>query len=132
MTLVAEDKFWTRAQQLRDLARYFRSIDIVDQDRLKQWTRTSSFKRDFEGRVRGLGPAVYQWLVMRQGRDTVKPDVHVRRFGEAAVWRKLNDQDVIELMTRSAARIGIKALKLDWRIWEASRGGTLPYPSPPP
>jgi hypothetical protein len=25
-----------RAQQLRDLARYFRSID-VDQERLKQW-----------------------------------------------------------------------------------------------
>jgi len=46
---------WTRARQLRDLARY-------------------------------------QWLVMRQGVDTVKPDVHVRRFAEAAVGRKLNDQ----------------------------------------
>ena len=53
----------------------------------------------------------------------MKPDVHVGRFAEAAVGRKLNDQDVIELMTRSAARIGIKALELDWRIWEASRGG---------
>lgn len=68
---------------------------------------------------------------MRQGVDTVKPDVHVRRFAEAAVGRKLNDQDVIELMTRAAARIGIKAFELDWRIWEASRGGAVPYPGAP-
>jgi hypothetical protein len=123
--------FWTRAQQLRDLVRYFRSIGVVDQEQLRQWALRSTFKTDFEGRVKGLGPAVYQWLVMRQGVDTVKPDVHVRRFAEAAVGRKLNDQDVIELTTRAAAHIGIKAFELDWRIWEAARGGALPYPAAP-
>jgi hypothetical protein len=123
--------FWTRAQQLRELARFFRSIGVVDQERLRQWALKSTFKKDFEGQVKGLGPAVYQWLVMRQGVDTVKPDVHVRRFAEAAVGRKLNDQDVIELTIRAAASIGIKAFQLDWRIWEASRGGALPYPAPP-
>jgi hypothetical protein len=122
---------WTRAQQLRDLTRYFRSIGVVDQEQLRQWAHRSSFKTDFAGRVKGLGPAVYQWLVMRQGVDTVKPDVHVRRFAEAAVGRTLNDQDVIELTTKAAQRIGIKAFELDWRIWEASRGGSLPYPSQP-
>ena len=121
---------WTRAQQLRDLVRYFQSIGVVDQERLREWAHRSSFKADFEGRVKGLGPAVYQWLVMRQGVDTVKPDVHVRRFAEAAVGRPLNDQAVIELTTMAAGRIGIKAFELDWRIWEASRGGELPYPSP--
>jgi hypothetical protein len=123
--------FWTRAQQLRDLVRYFRSIGVVDQEQLKQWALRSTFKTDFEGRVKGLGPAVYQWLVMRQGVDTVKPDVHVRRFAEAAVGRNLKDQEVIELTTRAAARIGIKAFELDWRIWEAARGGALPYPGAP-
>jgi hypothetical protein len=121
--------FWTRAQQLREFVRYFRSIGVVDQERLKQWAWTSTFKKDFEGRVKGLGPAVYQWLVMRQGVDTVKPDVHLRRFAEAAVGRKLTDQDVIELTSKAAARIGVKAFELDWRIWEASRGGALPYPT---
>jgi len=119
---------WTRAQQLRDLARYFRSIGVVDQEQLRLWAHRSTFKGDFEGRVKGLGPAVYQWLVMRQGVDTVKPDVHVRRFAEAAAGRQLNDQDVIELTTKAAQRIGIRAFELDWRIWEASRGGALPYP----
>ena len=122
---------WTRTQQLRRLAGYFRSIGVVDQVQLKQWALRSTFKTDFEGRVKGLGPAVYQWLVMRQGVDTVKPDVHVRRFAEAAVGRNLNDQDVIELTTRAAVRIGIKAFELDWRIWEAARGGALPYPTAP-
>lgn len=122
---------WTRAQQLRDLARYFRSIGVLDQAQLKEWALTSTFKNDFEGRVRGLGPAVYQWLVMRQGVDTVKPDVHVRRFAEAAVGRRLNDQDVIELTAKAAHRIGVKAFELDWRIWEMSRGSTLPYPGRP-
>jgi hypothetical protein len=37
--------FWTRAQQLRDLVRYFRSIGVVDQERLKQWAVTSTFKK---------------------------------------------------------------------------------------
>jgi hypothetical protein len=123
---------WTRAQQLRDLARYFRSIGVANQEQLKQWALASTFNKDFEGRVKGLGPAVYQWLVMRQGVDTIKPDVHVRRFAEAAVGRKLNDRDLIELTTRAARSIGIKAIELDWRIWEVARGGALPYPTAPP
>jgi hypothetical protein len=45
--------------------------------------------------------------------------------------RRLNDQDVIVLTTRTAARLGLKAFELDWRIWEASRGGALPYPTAP-
>lgn len=124
-------RLWTRAQQLRDLVRYFRSIGVVDRETLKAWAYASEFKRDFAGRVKGLGPAVYQWLVMRQGVDTVKPDVHVRRFTEAAVGRPLGDQDLIDLVSQAAQRLGTKAHEFDWRIWEASRGGALPYPGPP-
>ena len=117
---------WTRAQQLRDLVRYFRSIGVTNQEALREWSAQSTFKRDFEGRVKGLGPAVYQWLVMRQGVDTVKPDVHVRRFAELAVGRRLNDQELIEVVVKAAAALGMPAYELDWRIWEASRAGALP------
>ena len=58
---------------------------------------------------------------MRQGVDTVKPDVHVRRFAESAVGRPLNDAEVIEVVSRAAKRLGIRAYELDWRIWEASQ-----------
>jgi len=78
-----------------------------------------------------FGVGVYQWLIMRQGVETVKPDVHVHRFAETAVGRSLSDSEVIEVVTKAASGLGIKAYELDWRIWEASRGGTLPYPSAP-
>jgi hypothetical protein len=122
---------WTRAQQLRGLVRYFRSIGVVDQESLKAWARESDFRRDFQGQVKGLGAAVYQWLIMRQGVDTVKPDVHVRRFAEDAVGRQLSDDEVVEVVTRAAGLLNIKAYEFDWRIWEASRGGSLPHPTSP-
>src|SRR5437868_10434 len=80
----------------RGLVAFFDSIGVRDAEALKRWATSAQFKRDFEGRVRGLGPAVFQWLVMRQGVDTVKPDVHVHRFAEAAVGRPLNDADTVE------------------------------------
>ena len=124
-------KLWTRAGQLRGLARHFRAIGVTDQDSLRRWATTSTFEADFEGKVKGLGLAVYQALVMRQGVDTVKPDVHVRRFAEAAVGRRLNDREVVELVSEAATHVGLRAMELDWRIWEASRDGALVYPTAP-
>jgi hypothetical protein len=125
------NRHWRRAHELRGLAAYFRSIGVLDRETLKAWAHRSEFHRDFEGRVKGLGPVVYQWLVMRQGVDTVKPDVHVRRFAEATLGRQLSDAEIVEVVTRAARVLGIKAYELDWRIWEASRGGALPYPTAP-
>jgi hypothetical protein len=122
---------WTRAHQLRELARFFVEVGVKNQEDLRHWAANSDFKRDFEGRVKGLGIAVYHWLVMRQGVETVKPDVHVRRFAEAAVGRPLSDIDVVEVVVGAAKGLGLKAYELDWRIWEHSRGGGLPYPSNP-
>jgi hypothetical protein len=113
--------FWTRAEMLRGLVAYFDGIGMRDQEGLHRWAQRAEFKRDFEGRVRGLGPAVFQWLVMRQGLETVKPDVHVRRFAERAVGRGLSDQDVVNVVTRAANGLGIKAYESDWAIWEHER-----------
>jgi hypothetical protein len=116
-------RMWTRAEQLRGLVRHFREIGVVDSASLREWAHRSTFEADFQGRVKGLGRAVYHSLLMRQGVDTVKPDVHVRRFAEAAVGRRLADADVVEVVTKAARCLGINANELDWRIWEASRGG---------
>lgn len=114
---------WTRAEQLRRLVEYFRSIGVVDQPSLHRWAERAEFRTDFEGRVKGLGIAVFQWLVMRQGVQTVKPDVHVHRFAENALGRPLNDAEIVEVVTRAAVAMGVKAYELDWRIWEAQRAG---------
>jgi len=111
-------RLWTRARQLRGLCAYFREIGVVDETSLRAWAHASEFRADFEGRVKGLGRAVYESLVMRQGVDTVKPDVHVRRFVESAVGRRLNDGDLVDVVSRAAAQLGLKATELDLRIWE--------------
>jgi hypothetical protein len=112
-------RLWTRAHQLRDLCAYFRGIGVVDEASLRAWAHASEFRADFEGHVKGLGRAVYESLVMRQGVETVKPDVHVRRFAEAAVGRRLSDADLVEVVIRAARLLGLKPYELDWRIWEA-------------
>jgi len=112
---------WTRAEQLRGLIAYFWRHNVTTQDALRDWARRSTFKGDFESKVKGLGPAVYNWLVMRQGVETVKPDVHVRRFAEAAVGRQLSDDNVVRVVVQAAQRLGVPAYELDWAIWEEGR-----------
>lgn len=111
-------KLWTRAGMLRRLMEYFDSIGVNSQDRLREWAATSTFERDFRGRVRGLGYAVYKWLIMRQGVETVKPDVHIRRFVESTIGRPMSDEDTVFALEQVAISTGIKAYELDWRIWE--------------
>jgi hypothetical protein len=114
-------RLWTRAAMLRQLIEFFDSIDVRDQSALSRWAEWAEYPRDFQGRVKGLGRAVFHSLLMRQGVDTVKPDVHVHRFAEAAVGRRLSDSDTVDVVVGAAARLGMKASQLDWAIWEHSR-----------
>jgi hypothetical protein len=120
-------KLWTRAALLRRLAAYFAAQGVTDLQGLRRWAESSEFKRDFEGKVRfsdgattfGLGYAIFNWLTMRLGAQSVKPDVHVRRFVETTLGRRLSDPDVVAAVTQTAAALGITPRDLDWRIWEA-------------
>jgi len=117
-------KYWNRAHQLRDLLAYFECIGVTSQKALRQWAQFSNFDSDFKGRIRGLGFAVYQWLVMRQGVETIKPDVHVRRFVESIIHRTPTDDELdelVEALEKVARRLGLKAYELDWKIWEYQR-----------
>jgi len=114
-------KYWNRAHQLRDLFTYFESIGVTSQEALKEWAKSSCFEQGFKGRVRGLGFVVYQWLVMRQGVETIKPDVHVRRFVESIIHRSPTEDELVEALEKVAKQLGLKAYELDWRIWEYQR-----------
>lgn len=117
-------KYWNRAHQLRELLAYFESIGVMSQEALRQSAGSSSFEGDFKGRIRGLGFAVYQWLVMRQGVATIKPDVHVRRFVESIIRRSPTDDELVQALEEVARRLGVKAYELDWRIWEYQKNAS--------
>lgn len=115
-------KLWTRAEQLRGLVAFLRRNGIEDLDGLGKWATMSTFAT-FQGQVKGLGPVVYQWLIMRLGVPTVKPDVHVLRFCEAALGRPVSEEEAIAGLTGVADKIGVPPHRLDWSIWEHQRGG---------
>jgi hypothetical protein len=112
---------WTRVHMLRGLADYFESQGVSTLEDLQAWAARSDFKRDFQGRVKGLGPAVYHWLIMRSGVESAKPDVHTRHFIEAALGRRASDDEIIEAISLAAKRLGWSTRELDWSIWEHER-----------
>jgi hypothetical protein len=72
--------------------------------------------------VKGLGIAVFNWLVMRLGVDTAKPDVQVRRFVENCLGKRISsDDELVALVEGAAAVLGKPVRELDWAIWEYMR-----------
>lgn len=114
---------WVRVSWLRGLARFLAEEDLRSQEALTSWARRSDYARDFEGRVKFLGPAAYHWLLMRLGVDTVKPDVHLRRFVERVAGHRVSDTELIRAVTETARRLGHSARALDAAIWEQERAG---------
>jgi len=115
-------RYWTRLALLRRLTAFFRQTGVTSQERLRDWARTAEFSRDFAGKVPGLGLAVFQWLIIRQGVETVKPDVHLHGFVAHVLGKQLSDAELVDALTRAATALGLKAYELDFAIWEYQRG----------
>ena len=113
---------WTRVQWLRGLVRFLSEGGLTTQEKLREWAATSEFHRDFEGRVKHLGIAAFQWLTMRLGVDTVKPDVHLRRFVEKIVFHGVSDEELVRVIQEVARRLELSPRRLDWSLWEFQRG----------
>ena len=118
---------WKRVEWLRGFVRFLRVTDLTTQEKLKAWANSANFERDFEGRSKFLGIAAFQWLRMRLGVNTVKPDVMVHRFVKRITGRSLSDADAIAAIEEAARRLGVRARDLDGAIWESERGapGTI-------
>jgi hypothetical protein len=115
---------WTRAAQLRVLAAFCHEIGATDQEALRAWAASADFSRDFKGRVKGLGIAVFNWLVMRLGVETAKPDVQVRRFVENCLGKRISsDDELVALVVGAAGVLDKPVRELDWAIWEYMRAG---------
>jgi len=116
------NNYGNRVEWLRGLVSFLRAEGLATEEELESWARTSDFHRDFEGRAKYLGIAAYQWLVMRLGVDTVKPDVMVRNFVEPIVGHPVSDDDLVSLVTQAAEALDLSPRKLDAAIWEYQRG----------
>lgn len=96
---------WVRVQWLRGLVCFLADEGLQSQEALKAWAERSDYEKDFKGRVKFLGPAAYRWLLMRLGVDTVKPDVHLRRFVERVVGHSVGDDELVRVVSEAPRRL---------------------------
>ena len=116
------NRHWTRVSLLRKLTTYFESIGVTSQEALHHWAEKSNFEKDFKGKIPGIGYAIYKWLVMRQGVETVKPDTHLIHFVESIIHHSFTEEELVDVLEKIAKQLGLKAYELDWKIWEHQRG----------
>lgn len=116
------NRHWTRVSLLRKLIAYFESISVTSQETLRYWAEKSDFEKNFEGKIPGMGYAIYQWLVMRQGIETIKPDTHLIDFLKSIIHHSFTEKELVAVLEKVAEELGLKAYELDWKIWEYQRG----------
>jgi hypothetical protein len=125
------NQHWMRAGLLRQFLMFLDSINVSDQPSLHAWARQAAFAPDFKGKVKGLGIAVFHWLMLRCGVDTIKPDVWVINFGQRVVGQRLSEEKLIKAFTDIAPLVGESLSGIDGTIWhfEKKAMGTKDSPA---
>ena len=79
----------------------------------------------------GFGLSGFQYLRILFGAQTIKPDVHIRRFVSGAVGRNVSDVAALDLMEAAGKKLGWSASQLDSAVWNLgarTNGSTSPPP----
>ena len=99
--------------------------DSEETSRLKAWAHSVK-PTDYEKfGVRGFGLSGFQYLRMLFGVQTVKPDVHIRRFVSDAVGRSVGDEEALVLIEAAGKHLKWPLSRLDYAIWDrGARGNT--------
>ncbi len=119
---------WSRAEFLRELLRYFDRLKIRGSRTLSRWASSTEFQ-EVKGKIKtkehSVGYAIFKWLQLRLGVDTVKPDVHVKQFVSDCIGRKAKDEETVEAVEVIAKELQIPAFLLDAAIWEHQRNKSI-------
>ena len=110
---------WTRIDLLRRFLDFLTSVNVTDQPSLHAWARTADFERDFKGKVKGLGIAVFHWLLLRCGVPTIKPDIWVINFVKRVLAsdRNISEKKLVQAFHDIAPLIGESLEAIDLTIW---------------
>ncbi|MGD9732332.1 MAG: hypothetical protein AB7U45_09120 [Desulfamplus sp.] len=112
---------WTRAKFLRKLLAVFEEKGIRGQKSLKKWVEQADFENDVRGQFKteehSIGYALFHWLRLRLGVDTVKPDVHIMNFVSDAIGRRVSQEEAVSGLLEVAEQTKRKAALLDAAIW---------------
>lgn len=120
-----DNNMWTRAEFLRVLLDEFEARGIRGQKSLTRWLKNADFKQDVKGQFKSthhsVGIAIFHWLCLRCGIDTIKPDTWVLKFVETTIRRSASPEESLEALKLIAREQGREAYLLDSAIWNAQR-----------
>lgn len=112
---------WTRAKFLRKILTCFEERGVKGQKSLEIWVKEAEYEVDVKGQFKteehSIGFALFQWLRLRCGLNTVKPDVYILRFVNKAVGRKVSQQEAVVALKKVARDSRRRANRLDAAIW---------------
>jgi hypothetical protein len=116
---------WTRAKFLRKILECFEERGVKGQKSLERWVKEADFESDVKGQFRSehhsIGYALFQWLRLRCGANTVKADVHIINFVSEAIHRRVYAEEATEGLRRIAKESKRRANRLDAAIWHYQR-----------
>jgi hypothetical protein len=108
---------WTRVALLRRFMEFLTSINVADQPSLHAWAKAADFERDFQGKVKGLGIAVFHWLLLRCGVSTIKPDIWVINFAKRILGKRISEKLLVKAFAEIAPLVGESLETIDLTIW---------------
>lgn len=114
-------RYWTRLAILRNLAAFFlayqREHGVGDEmEAMRQWAEGAQFKRDFQGKVKGLGYNMFTHMLHRLGANTAAPTGWSCHYLEEALGKTPKDACVVDIINATADAMGVPRAQLDWRI----------------
>ncbi|MCK4819176.1 hypothetical protein KA005_25615, partial [bacterium] len=116
---------WSRAKFLRKILYEFEQRGIKGQQSLKSWISKADFETDIKGQFKtkehSIGIALFHWLCLKLGIDTVKPDVHIVKFVSDSIGRNVSQKEALDLLIIVAEQTNRKAALVDAAIWHYQR-----------
>jgi len=88
--------------------------------KIEEWARAARPVDYVPLRIRGFGPAAFQYLRMLFGANTTKPDIYICRFVASHVGHRVSPTEALRLLESSAPAAGVFLRDLDTTIWETS------------
>jgi hypothetical protein len=112
---------WTRVELLRRFMAFLDRNKLTDLNTLTVWAQQVNFERDFKDQVKGMGLAVFNWLLLRLGVQIIKPDVWVLNFGERVLGKPIQDERLLNALMEIAPLIGESPIDIDRTLWHHER-----------
>lgn len=90
-----------------------------EQARLHAWALSAKPADLDDLGVPGFGLAGFQYMRMLFGAQTVKPDVHIKRFVAEVIGRPVNDLTALTMLEQAARRKKLLIREVDGAIWRS-------------